>query len=127
MQISTGGSDITAITGGVTLNLVTKRGTNEPRGSARYFLTDSDKMLGLFEEADPDIEDELSPGQTSVSRSSPLTRSDTFTTYTARARAPSTRGAHGVGTRPSRARRRSGSQPKRRARETSPPRRAAPT
>ena len=66
MQVSTGGSDITAITGGVTLNLVTKRGTNEPRGSARYFLTDSDKMLGLFGEAEPDIEDELAPGQTAV-------------------------------------------------------------
>ena len=66
MQVSTGGSDITAITGGVTMNLVTKRGTNEPRGSARYFLTDSDKMLGLFEEADPDIEDELAPGQSRV-------------------------------------------------------------
>ncbi|HEY3434539.1 MAG TPA: carboxypeptidase regulatory-like domain-containing protein, partial [Solirubrobacterales bacterium] len=66
MQVSTGGSDITAITGGVTMNLVTKRGTNEPRGSARYFLTDADKMLGLFEEADPDIADELAPGQTAV-------------------------------------------------------------
>ena len=69
MQVSTGGSDITAITGGVTMNLVTKRGTNEPRGSARYFLTDSDKMLGLFEEADPDVEDDLAPGQAGVTAS----------------------------------------------------------
>jgi hypothetical protein len=36
MQISTGGSDSTIATGGVVLNLVTKRGTNEYRGSARY-------------------------------------------------------------------------------------------
>src|ERR1700732_3982906 len=36
MQISTGGSDTTIATGGVVLNLVTKRGTNEYRGSARY-------------------------------------------------------------------------------------------
>jgi len=36
MQISTGGSDVTISTGGVVLNLVTKRGTNEYRGSARY-------------------------------------------------------------------------------------------
>ncbi len=36
MQISTGGSDVTTATGGVALNLVTKRGTNEYRGSARY-------------------------------------------------------------------------------------------
>jgi hypothetical protein len=37
MQISTGGSDSTIATGGVVLNLVTKRGTNQYRGSARYF------------------------------------------------------------------------------------------
>src|SRR5258708_3030043 len=36
MQIWTGGSDATIATGGVVLNLVTKRGTNEYRGSARY-------------------------------------------------------------------------------------------
>src|SRR5260370_12448886 len=36
MQISTGGSDSTIASGGVVLNLVTKRGTNEYRGSARY-------------------------------------------------------------------------------------------
>ncbi|HXO43071.1 MAG TPA: TonB-dependent receptor, partial [Thermoanaerobaculia bacterium] len=39
MQISTGGSDATIATGGVVLNLVTKRGTNEYRGSARYLQT----------------------------------------------------------------------------------------
>jgi Carboxypeptidase regulatory-like domain len=36
MQISTGGSDSTIATGGVVLNLVTRRGTNEVRGSARF-------------------------------------------------------------------------------------------
>jgi Carboxypeptidase regulatory-like domain len=36
MQISTGGSDATIAGAGVVLNLVTKRGTNEYRGSARY-------------------------------------------------------------------------------------------
>jgi hypothetical protein len=39
MQISTGGSDSTIATGGVALNIVTKRGTNEYRGSARYLKT----------------------------------------------------------------------------------------
>lgn len=63
MQVVSGGSDITTVTAGVTLNLVTKRGSNEPRGSARFFLTDADKMLGLFEQADPDIDDDLAPGQ----------------------------------------------------------------
>ncbi len=33
MQVTTGGSDTTIATGGVTLNMVTKRGTNEWRGS----------------------------------------------------------------------------------------------
>jgi hypothetical protein len=39
MQISTGGSDTTIATGGVVLNMVSKRGTNEYRGSARYYDT----------------------------------------------------------------------------------------
>jgi hypothetical protein len=58
-QITTGGTDISTISAGVTLNLVTKRGSNNPRGSARYLLTDSDKLFGIFEEADPDIASEL--------------------------------------------------------------------
>jgi hypothetical protein len=40
MQISTGGSDTTSATGGVVLNMVTKRGTNEWRGSGRYLVAD---------------------------------------------------------------------------------------
>jgi hypothetical protein len=40
MQISTGGSDSTLATPGVALNMVTKRGTNEWRGSARYLKAD---------------------------------------------------------------------------------------
>ncbi len=39
---TTGGSDITTITPGVQLNLVTKRGTNDVHGSARVLLTDQD-------------------------------------------------------------------------------------
>jgi hypothetical protein len=40
MQVTTGGSDSTIATGGVVLNIVTKRGTNEWRGTGRYFLAD---------------------------------------------------------------------------------------
>ena len=40
MQVSTGGSDSTIAGGGVVLNLVTKRGTNEWRGSGRYYRGD---------------------------------------------------------------------------------------
>ncbi len=40
MQVTTGGSDTTSATPGVTLNMVTKRGTNEWRGSGRYYDTD---------------------------------------------------------------------------------------
>ena len=40
MQITTGGSDTTMATPGVALNMVTKRGTNEWRGSARLLDTD---------------------------------------------------------------------------------------
>jgi len=40
MQVTTGGTDISLATGGVTLNMVTKRGTNAWRMSGRYALTD---------------------------------------------------------------------------------------
>ena len=40
MQVTTGGSDATIATGGVVLNMVTKRGTNEWRGSGRYYVDD---------------------------------------------------------------------------------------
>ncbi len=44
MQVTTGGSDTTLATGGVTLNMVTKRGTNEWRGSGRYYDTDQSRQ-----------------------------------------------------------------------------------
>ena len=43
MQVTTGGSDTTIATGGVVLNMVTKRGTNEWRGSGRYYDTDKSR------------------------------------------------------------------------------------
>jgi hypothetical protein len=42
MQFSTGGTDLTAATPGVQLNMVTKRGTNDVHGSARVMLADDD-------------------------------------------------------------------------------------
>ncbi|MEM8960395.1 MAG: TonB-dependent receptor, partial [Acidobacteriota bacterium] len=47
MNISTGGSDASLSTGGVTLNMVTKRGTNEWRGSGRYFYSDDSTQADL--------------------------------------------------------------------------------
>ena len=40
LQAATGGSDASLATGGVTLNMVTKRGTNEWRGSGRFIKAD---------------------------------------------------------------------------------------
>jgi hypothetical protein len=53
MQVTTGGSDVSLATGGVAMNMVTKRGTNEWRFSARYFLTDDSWQSSLdFSEGD---------------------------------------------------------------------------
>ena len=42
MQATTGGTDPRIMTPGVQLNMVTKRGTNEWRGSGRWFMTDNE-------------------------------------------------------------------------------------
>ena len=42
ISISTGGSDLRAQTGGIGINLVTRRGTNKIRGSAHGYLTHDD-------------------------------------------------------------------------------------
>ncbi|HEX4959239.1 MAG TPA: TonB-dependent receptor [Thermoanaerobaculia bacterium] len=47
MQVTTGGSDSTIATGGVVLNMVTKRGTNEWRGSGRFYDTDEKYQSNL--------------------------------------------------------------------------------
>ncbi len=47
MQVTTGGSDAATATGGVVLNMVTKRGTNEWRGSARYYVSDDSTQSDL--------------------------------------------------------------------------------
>ncbi len=40
MQISTGGADVTMQSPGVSVNIVTKSGTDKLRGSTRYYITD---------------------------------------------------------------------------------------
>ena len=46
MQFSTGGTDVTKNTAGVGVNLVTKRGSNEFRGSARFYSTKANGYFG---------------------------------------------------------------------------------
>ena len=40
MQVTTGGADVTQQTGGVGINLVTRSGTDQFRGSGRFYVTD---------------------------------------------------------------------------------------
>jgi hypothetical protein len=47
MQVTTGGSDASIATGGVVLNMVTKRGGNEWRGSGRYYVDDKSTQGNL--------------------------------------------------------------------------------
>ena len=54
MQFSTGGTDVTKSAAGVSVNLVTKRGNNEFRGSARIMRTD-DNMFDVFTQAVPEL------------------------------------------------------------------------
>ena len=42
MQVTTGGADVTAATGGASLNFVLKSGSNRPSGSGRYIFTGED-------------------------------------------------------------------------------------
>jgi hypothetical protein len=68
MQFSTGGTDVTKAAGGVSVNLVTKRGTNEFRGSARFLRTDDNFFAGFLEQETPFLEQpdgDLAPTQES--------------------------------------------------------------
>jgi hypothetical protein len=47
IQVTTGGNDASVATGGVTVNIVTKRGTNQWRGSARYYYADAETQSDL--------------------------------------------------------------------------------
>ncbi|HYU30837.1 MAG TPA: TonB-dependent receptor [Thermoanaerobaculia bacterium] len=47
MQVTTGGSDVANATGGVVLNMVTRHGTNQWRGSGRYLVADDSLQSDL--------------------------------------------------------------------------------
>ena len=60
MSFTTGGTDVTKNSAGVQVNLVTKRGSNEFRGSARFYNTQRNGYFGgSLKQAQPDIQDEL--------------------------------------------------------------------
>jgi len=62
IQVSTGGTDIEKVSAGASLNLVTKRGSNNPRGSARYLLTDARREFDIFKAGTVDINNKLENG-----------------------------------------------------------------
>jgi hypothetical protein len=56
MQFTTGGTDVTKNTGGVSVNLVTKRGTNEFRGSGRFYNTKAEGYFGgALKQSQPNV------------------------------------------------------------------------
>ncbi|HVS66835.1 MAG TPA: TonB-dependent receptor [Thermoanaerobaculia bacterium] len=65
MQFSTGGTDVTKNTAGVGVNLVTKRGSNEFRGSARFYGTKASGYFGGgLKQSQPNVDEaDLGPGQ----------------------------------------------------------------
>jgi len=64
IELSTGGTEISKLTPGVSINMVTKRGTNELRGAARFLITDSNGYFGILQQSEPKIDpDDLAPGQ----------------------------------------------------------------
>ena len=69
MSFTTGGTDVTKNGSGVQVNLVTKRGTNEFRGSARFYNTAATGYFGgALKASQPNIEGELytANGQTQL-------------------------------------------------------------
>lgn len=71
MEMSTGGTDVTKNSAGVSVNIVTKRGTNEARGSARVNLTEDSMIGGLFEQSTKEVDQsDLGPNQSSFTSNS---------------------------------------------------------
>ena len=55
VELSTGGADVTKTTAGVGVNMVTRRGTNEFRGTARFLSAKKDG-LGFFSQSHADVD-----------------------------------------------------------------------
>ena len=66
MQFTTGGTDVTKNTAGVSVNLVTKRGSNEFRGSARFYGVKAGGYFGgALKQSQPNVaQSDLGNGQT---------------------------------------------------------------
>ncbi len=67
ISIATGGNDPSIATGGVRINFVTKRGGNNWRGSARFYITDGSLQSNTVGDRDGNLtgnftEDQLFPG-----------------------------------------------------------------
>jgi hypothetical protein len=78
VELSTGGNDLSKATAGVSINMVTKRGTNEIRGSARYFITDED-LFWFFKQSSPDVDpDDFPPGQGSDIETTQIDRIENY-------------------------------------------------
>lgn len=78
VEFSTGGNDITKPTAGVSVNMVTRRGTNELRGSARYFITDKE-LFWFFKQSTPDVDpDEFPPEQGTDTEGSQIERIENY-------------------------------------------------
>ncbi|HVS16443.1 MAG TPA: TonB-dependent receptor [Thermoanaerobaculia bacterium] len=57
MQFTTGGTDVTKSTSGVSVNLVTKRGSNEFRGSGRFYGTKAGGYFnGAMKQSQPNVD-----------------------------------------------------------------------
>lgn len=63
LQVSTGGADVRTSTAGVTVRMITKRGTDAPRGSGRLLSTDAGGLFGLFAQGSSALAGKLAPGQ----------------------------------------------------------------
>ena len=73
MSFTTGGTDVSKNTAGVQVNLITKRGTNEFRGSARFYNEDGGGYFGgALKQSQPNIQSEFNTanGQTSLAGAS---------------------------------------------------------